>query len=198
MKTAIIQPVIKGIYAITPDQINSELLLKQVKDCCEGGVNVLQYRSKTLSWKKRFEQAKEIKQITDDHKIPLIINDDIDICEHLDAFGVHLGKDDESIQNARSTLGPNKCIGLSCYNDLQRVEMAIKNDVDYVALGACFATKTKPNAPIVSMQILKMAVKKYDVPMLAIGGITMDNINLLKDNGMYCFALINSIFLLLT
>lgn len=106
MKTAIIQPVIKGIYAITPDQINSELLLKQVKACCEGGVNVLQYRSKTLSWKKRFEQAKEIKQITDDHKIPLIINDDIDICEHLDAFGVHLGKDDESIQNARSTLGP--------------------------------------------------------------------------------------------
>ena len=194
MKTAIIQPVIKGIYAITPDQINSELLLKQVKDCCEGGVNVLQYRSKTLSWKKRFEQAKEIKQITDDHKIPLIINDDIDICEHLDAFGVHLGKDDESIQNARSTLGPDKCIGLSCYNDLQRVEMAIKNDVDYVALGACFATKTKPNAPIVSMQILKMAVKKYDVPMLAIGGITMGNINLLKDNGMYCFALINSIF----
>ena len=69
---------IKGIYAITPDQINSELLLKQVKACCEGGVNVLQYRSKTLSWKKRFEQAKEIKQITDDYKIPLIINDDIE------------------------------------------------------------------------------------------------------------------------
>ena len=188
------QPIIKGIYAITPDQINSEILLKQVKDCCEGGVNVLQYRSKILSWKQRLEQAKEVKKITDDYKIPLIINDDVDICGHLDAFGIHLGKFDENIKNARRVLGHDKYIGLSCYNDIERVEMAIYNEVNYIAMGACFATKTKPKAPTVTLDTLKLVLNKYDIPMVAIGGINLDNISFLKENGIYCFALINSIF----
>ena len=74
MRMAIIQPTIKGIYAITPDQKNTEILLKQVRDCCEGGINILQYRSKSLPWKTRLEQAKEIKKVTDEYQIPLIIN----------------------------------------------------------------------------------------------------------------------------
>ena len=130
MRMAITQPTIKGIYAITPDQKNTEFLLKQVRDCCEGGVNILQYRSKSLPWKTRLEQAKEIKKVTDEYQIPLIINDDIDICVQLDTFGIHLGKDDESIKNARSALGADKCIGMSCYNQASRVEMAIKNKAE--------------------------------------------------------------------
>ena len=149
---AITQPTIKGIYAVTPDQKNTEILLKQVRDCCEGGINILQYRSKSLPWKTRLEQANEIKKVTDEYQIPLIINDDIDICLQLDTFGIHLGKDDESIKKARSALGANKCIGMSCYNQVDRVEMAIRNKADYIALGACFETKTKPTAPIVSLE----------------------------------------------
>tara|TARA_B100001173_G_C15899823_1_gene509344 strand:+ start:242 stop:877 length:636 start_codon:yes stop_codon:yes gene_type:complete len=191
---AINLPIIKGIYAITPDQKNSEILLRQVKDCCEGGINILQYRSKSLPWKKRLDQAREIKKVTDEYKIPLIINDDIDICLHLDTFGIHLGKDDESIKNARLALGADKCIGMSCYNQLDRVEMAIKNKADYIALGACFETKTKPTAPIVSLEMIKKVRQKYDIPTVAIGGITIDNINNLKETGIQCFALINSIF----
>ena len=168
---AIIQPNIKGIYAITPDQGNTEILLKQVSDCCEGGINILQYRSKLLPWKIRLEQAKEIKKVTDEYQIPLIINDDIDICLQLDTFGIHLGKDDESIKNARSALGVNKCIGMSCYNRVERVEMAIKNKADYIALGACFETKTKPTAPIVSLEMISKVIQKYDIPTVAIGGI---------------------------
>jgi len=191
---AITQPNIKGIYAITPDQKNSEILIKQVKDCCEGGINILQYRSKVLPWKKRLEQAKEIKRVTDEYQIPLIINDDIDICLQLDTFGIHLGKDDESIKNARLALGADKCIGMSCYNQVCRVEMAIKNKADYIALGACFETKTKPNAPIVSLEMIRKVRQKYDIPTVAIGGITMGNIRTLKETGIQCFALINSIF----
>lgn len=194
MKRVIPHPAIKGIYAITPDQSNSKILFKQVEACCVGGIDVLQYRSKTLSRKKRFEQAREIKSITDEYKIPLIINDDIDICIQLDAFGIHLGKDDESIKDARVALGANKYIGLSCYNEIDRVEMAIKNKADYVALGACFKTKTKPKAPIVSIKMIKMVTQKYSVPIVAIGGVTLDNISILKKNGIQCFALINSIF----
>ena len=132
--------------------------------------------------------------MTDEYQIPLIINDDIDICVQLDTFGIHLGKDDESIKNARSALGADKCIGMSCYNQANRVEMAIKNKADYIALGACFETKTKPNAPIVSLEMIRMIRQKYDIPMVAIGGITIDNIGALKETGIQCFALINSIF----
>jgi len=191
---AIIQPTIKGIYAITPDQKNTEILLKQVRDCCEGGINILQYRSKLLPWKTRLEQAKEIKRVTDEYQIPFIINDDIEICLQLDTFGIHLGKDDESIKNARSALGANKCIGMSCYNQLDRVEMAIRNKADYIALGACFETKTKPTAPIVSLDMIRRVRQEYDIPTVAIGGINIDNIGSLKETGIQCFALINSIF----
>ena len=194
MRMAITQPTIKGIYAITPDQKNTEFLLKQVRDCCDGGVNILQYRSKSLPWKIRLEQAKEIKKVTDEYQIPLIINDDIDICIQLDTFGIHLGKDDESIKNARSALGADKCIGMSCYNQADRVEMAIKNKADYIALGACFETKTKPTAPIVSLEMIRMIRQKYDIPMVAIGGINIDNIGALTETGIECFALIKSIF----
>ena len=191
---AITQPTIKGIYAITPDQKNTKILLKQVRDCCEGGINILQYRSKSLPWKKRNEQASEIKKVTDEYEIPFIINDDIDICLKLDTFGIHLGKDDESIKNARSALGADKCIGMSCYNQVDRVEMAIRNKADYIALGACFETKTKPTAPIVSLETIRMVIQKYDIPTVAIGGITIDNLGSLKETGIQCFALINSIF----
>jgi thiamine-phosphate pyrophosphorylase len=147
-----------------------------------------------LPWKIRLEQAKEIKKVTDEYQIPLIINDDIDICLQLDTFGIHLGKDDESIKNARSALGANKCIGMSCYNRVDRVEMAIRNKADYIALGACFETKTKPTAPIVSLEMIRRVRQKYDIPTVAIGGITIDNIGSLKETGIQCFALINSIF----
>ena len=93
-----------------------------------------------------------------------------------------------------SSLGANKCIGMSCYNQADRVEMAIKNKADYIALGACFETKTKPTAPIVSLEMIRMVRQKYDIPMVAIGGINIDNIGALKETGIQCFALINSIF----
>ena len=130
----------------------------------------------------------------DKRNVRLIINDDIELSMHLDTFGVHLGKDDDTINKARKILGPNKCIGASCYNSIDRAKEAHKQSADYIAFGAFYPTPTKPHAPRVSAELITQARTFYKLPIVAIGGITLENIPNLLDKDINAVALISSIF----
>ena len=185
---------IKGLYAITPDEKNLSILKSKVESSIKGGAKLVQYRSKILSKNDQKKQAEEIKKICDYYKIPLIINDDIELCSILDADGVHLGENDGNLEKARLILGPAKIVGVSCYNSIDRVKISQDNGATYIALGACFQSTTKPNAPIASVDLIASVLKDYQVPLVAIGGITLENIDLIINEGVECCAVINSLF----
>ena len=185
---------IKGLYAITPDEKNLSILKSKVASSIKGGAKLVQYRSKILSKNDQKKQAEEIKKICDYYQIPLIINDDIELCSILDADGVHLGENDENLEKARFILGPEKIVGVSCYNSIDRVKISQDKGATYIALGACFQSATKPNAPIASADLIALVLKNFQVPLVAIGGITLENIDLIIKEGVECCAVINSLF----
>ncbi len=185
---------INGLYAITPDRQDNDLLLSEVRQAIDGGVKLIQYRAKNIPDKQKHIQAKAIKDLCDDRNVNLIINDNIELSMYLDAFGVHLGKDDDSIENARKMLGSDKCIGISCYNSIERVKKVFKKEIDYIALGAFFPTKSKPNAPRASLEMVAEARTFCKLPIVAIGGIDLVNISMLLKSDINAFASISSIF----
>ena len=185
---------IKGLYAITPDEKNLSILKSKVESSIKGGATLVQYRSKILSKNEQKKQAEEIKKICDYYQIPLIINDDIELCSILNADGVHLGENDENLEKARFILGPEKIVGVSCYNSIDRVKISQDKGATYIALGACFQSATKPNAPIASADLIALVLKNFQVPLVAIGGITLENIDLIIKEGVECCAVINSLF----
>ncbi len=186
--------IIKGLYAVTPEEKDLFVLSSQVESCIKGGARLIQYRSKTLSKIEQNKQARKIKMVCDYYKVPLIINDDIELCRILDADGVHLGENDDSLEKARLILGPSKIIGVSCYNSIDRVKKAVDKGATYIELGACFPTITKPNAPTASLDLIALDLKKFKIPVVAIGGINLENIELLINEGINCVAVINSLF----
>ena len=186
--------IIKGLYAVTPEEKDLFVLSSQVESCIKGGARLIQYRSKTLSKIEQNKQARKIKMVCDYYKVPLIINDDIELCRILDADGVHLGENDDSLEKARLILGPSKIIGVSCYNSIDRIKKAVDKGATYIALGACFPTITKPNAPTASLDLIALVLKKFKIPVVAIGGINLENIELLINEGINCVAVINSLF----
>ena len=186
--------IIKGLYAVTPEEKDLFALSSQVESCIKGGARLIQYRSKMLSKTEQKIQARKIKKICDYYKVPLIINDDIELCRILDADGVHLGENDDSLVKARLVLGPSKIIGVSCYNSIDRVKMAVDKGATYIALGACFPTTTKPHAPKASLDFIALVLKNFKIPVVAIGGINLENIELLINEGIICIAVINSLF----
>lgn len=186
--------IIKGLYAITPDQKDNDLLTYQVEQAIKGGVKLIQYRAKSLAIEQKKLQAIAIKDLCDKYSVRLIVNDDAKLASNLDAFGVHLGKQDENIDNARKILGPDKCIGVSCYDSITRAKKLCKKPINYIAFGAFFPTTTKPNVPIAALDLISKARKFCNLPIVAIGGITLDNISILLDNNIKAVALISSIF----
>ena len=186
--------IIKGLYAVTPEQTDLFLLISQVESCIKGGARLIQYRCKKLSKIEQSKQARKIKIVCDYYKVPLIINDDIELCRILDADGVHLGENDDSLEKARLVLGPSKIIGVSCYNSIDRVKKAVDKGATYIALGACFPTITKPNATTASLDLIALVLKEFKIPVVAIGGITLENVEFLTKEGVSCIALINSLF----
>ena len=186
--------IIKGLYAVTPDEKNLYTLSSKVESCIRGGARLIQYRSKGLSKTEQNKQAREIKMVCDRYKVPLIINDNVELCRIINANGVHLGEDDDSLEKARLVLGPSKIIGVSCYNSIDRVRKAVDRGATYIALGACFPSKTKPHAPTASLDLIDLVLKNFKIPVVAIGGINLENIELLTNKGISCVALINSLF----
>jgi thiamine-phosphate pyrophosphorylase len=185
--------LIQGLYAITPDMEDTAQLLEKVTLALKGGASVLQYRNKLADAALRHQQASALLPICREYRVPFIINDDLALCQALDADGVHLGGTDGAIADARKQLGAHKLIGASCYNRLDLAEQAQAQGASYIAFGACFASSTKPHAPVASLDLFAQA-KPLGLPMAAIGGITQDNARLAVQAGADALAVINAIF----
>lgn len=186
--------MIKGLYAITPDEADTDLLLTKVALALQGGVSVLQYRNKSANHKLKTQQARAILPLCRQFKVPLIINDSVKLCLTLDAEGVHIGADDGNLAEVRARIGKDKLLGASCYNRLDLALAAQQAGVDYVAFGACFASSTKPNAPVADLSLFELAKAQLSIPAVAIGGITLANAPQVIAAGASSVAVINAIF----
>jgi thiamine-phosphate pyrophosphorylase len=193
-KSVLMPHMLSGLYIVTPDIADTQLLCRLVDAAIAGGASVVQYRNKRASHLLQTQQARALLPICRQHQVPLIINDSIKICLTLDADGVHLGADDGNLSAARARLGAAKILGASCYNRFDLAQLAQQAGVDYVAFGACFASSTKPDAPVASLDLFKRAKQELTIPSVAIGGITLENGALAIKSGASAIAVINAIF----
>ena len=167
-----------ALYAITPDQADTQLLMGQVRAALESGVRLIQYRDKISMMADKLARGRALNRLCQDFNAQLIINDDVVLTLATGAAGVHLGGEDGSIRDARRLLPDNSIIGASCYNDLRLAQNALKEGASYVAFGACYDSPTKPAARRVSLDQLQAFRESLgsDVAICGIGGITCDNI----------------------
>ena len=186
---------LKGLYAITDEHLIAEThFIQMVELALQGGARIIQYRDKSDHRQKRLAQASALRAICDQYQATLIINDDIKLASTVNADGVHLGKDDSQITEARQVLGDNCIIGISCYNDIDLAINAEKNSADYVAFGAMFSSPTKPEAVTADLEIISAAKQQLSIPVCVIGGITGNNIHQVIEHGADMTAVISSLF----
>lgn len=184
---------IAGLYAITPDSVDTDLLCQMVEASILGGARVVQYRNKVADQKLRIKQSLALLEVCRKHEIPFIINDHVELCLSIDADGVHIGGDDGDIAAIKNMIGEDKILGVSCYGEFARAEAAEKAGADYVAFGACFPSSTKPNAPRAELNLFTQA-KKLNLPSVAIGGITLENAASVAEAGADAIAVIGELF----
>jgi len=183
-----------GLYAITPETADTERLFAQVEAALLGGVAAVQYRDKSDDVARRHEQASELSALCRQFRVPLIVNDDLRLADLCDADGVHLGRDDSSVREARIILGRDKFIGTSCYQSLELAQAAQAAGADYVAFGSFFPSPTKPAAARADLALLHEAARTLRVPIVAIGGITLANASPLLDAGADSLAVLSALF----
>jgi thiamine-phosphate pyrophosphorylase len=182
-----------GIYLITPDTADTASLCAQVEILLRQSVALLQYRNKSADGGLRRQQAEALLAIARASGVPLIINDDWRLAADIGADGVHLGAEDAAPGQVRAEVGNRMLLGVSCYNDLSRAERLRSEDIDYLAFGAVFSSKTKPAAAQAGLDIL-MAARRCGKPVVAIGGITPDNGREVLAAGADYLAVITGVF----
>jgi len=184
-----------GLYAITDSRlVPADQLLEQVAAAIRGGARVIQYRDKSAPAEQRWQQAAALLGCCRAQGVPLIINDDIALASAIDADGVHLGEQDDTVQQARAQLGEAAIIGVSCYNRIERATTAASAGADYVAFGRFFASNSKPDAVSAEPELLQQARALMSLPIVAIGGITPDNGASLIAAGADNLAAIHGVF----
>ena len=184
----------KGLYVITDcDHLNADALLTKTENILKMDVSIVQYRDKKNHHNEKLELALQLNELCQEYETPFIINDDISLAKQTNASGVHLGKDDVSIEAAREYLS-NKIIGASCYNDFNKALQAKKAGADYIAFGSFYSSITKPKAVQAHTDLLTQAQEKLNLPIVAIGGITPDNGKELVQSGADYLAIISGIY----
>ena len=182
------------LYAVTDRHwLNGRTLYSQVEDALKGGATFIQLREKELDEEHFLEEAKEIKELCRRYQVPFVINDNVEIALAVDADGVHVGQSDMEAGDVRAKLGPDKIIGVSAQTVEQAV-MAEQNGADYLGVGAVFPTGSKADALEVSHDTLKAICKAVKIPVIAIGGISKENILELSGSGICGIAVISAIF----
>ena len=184
---------ISGLYAITPDTDDLADLLEKVSACLMGGSRVVQYRNK-IAGAPHLPMASALSALCRQYRTPLIVNDDVELALEAGADGVHLGRDDGDVAAARQKLGADRLIGVSCYGDLQLALDAQQAGADYVAFGSMFASGTKPHAPHAPLSLLTQAAALLHIPIVAIGGITLQNASQTIAAGADLIAVISAVF----
>ena len=186
----------RGLYAITPTSLCQDppRLLTAVESALRGGARVIQYRDKTDDHARRLASARELRTLCDRHRAKLIINDDVELVLEANAHGVHLGLDDMGLIDARARLGPDRLIGVTCQDSLSRARAANEGGADYLAFGAFFPSRTKPDARHATLALLEQARVSTSLPLCAIGGITAQNCAPLIAAGADLIAAVEGVF----
>lgn len=182
------------MYAVTPNELDTKLLVAKVEAALKGGVRIVQYRNKAAGKSLLLRQATALLAACRTYNASLIINDHLDLCARIDADGLHLGATDCKPGPVRRLLGADKIIGVSCYNQLALAREAEADGADYVAFGACFSSDTKPSAVNAPLSLFAQAKQQISIPVVGIGGINIDNALQVKEAGADAVAVISTLF----
>ncbi len=185
---------IAGLYAITPEEPRTDILLRKVSQALVGGATAVQYRNKSASEPLRQEQAGELVALCRAAGATFIVNDHLALALALDADGVHLGAADGDLAEARKRLGQEKLLGASCYDRIELAQAAAQAGADYLAFGSVFASTTKPTAVRAPLTIFALARRNFALPLVAIGGITLQNASQAFAAGADAVAVISALF----
>ena len=181
------------LYLVTNRYQDSlENFLEKVETACRSGVTIIQLREKNLTTNQYYQLAKQVKEITDAYQVPLIIDDRLDVCLAVDAAGLHIGDDELPVLVARQVLGPDKILGVTA-KTVKRALEAEEGGADYLGTGAIFPTTTKENAPITLISTLKTICQRVAIPVVAIGGLTSENIDQLIGTGIAGVAVVRDL-----
>ena len=181
------------LYLVTNRYQDSlENFLEKVETACRSGVTIVQLREKNLTTNQYYQLAKQVKEITDAYQVPLIIDDRLDVCLAVDAAGLHIGDDELPVSVARKVLGPEKILGVTA-KTVKRALEAETSGADYLGTGAIFPTTTKENAPITLISTLKIICQTVAIPVVAIGGLTSENIDQLIGTGIAGVAVVRDL-----
>ncbi len=181
-----------SLYLVTDKSEDVEKFLNTIEEAIKGGTTVVQIREKTADTLDFYNLALKVKEITAKYGVPLIINDRVDIALAIDADGVHVGQSDMPCDVTRKLIGENKILGVSAAT-IEEAKKAQKDGADYIGTGAVFPTQTKDDAPSVTKQELKEIVESIDIPVVAIGGINLENAHELTDTGISGLSVVSAI-----
>ncbi|WP_339413852.1 thiamine phosphate synthase [Pseudomonas sp. EA_35y_Pfl2_R5] len=184
---------LRGLYAITDSELLKGRLLPYVEAALKGGATLLQYRDKSSDEARRLREAEALRELCNRYGAALIINDDAELAARL-GVGLHLGQTDGSLSVARALLGRKAIIGGTCHAQLELAEAAAKEGASYVAFGRFFNSNTKPGAPTANVELLAAAKAKVNLPIVAIGGVTLDNAPELIAHGASMVAVVHGLF----
>jgi len=184
---------IRGVYAITPDDPDTARLVERSERVIRGGARVIQYRNKMAIRSLRTAQATALAEICARRNALLIINDHIDLALEVDAAGLHVGTNDGDLAELRRLIGPDRLLGASCYDRIDRAEFARASGADYLAFGSVFQSRTKPAATRATLALFAQA-RVYGLPLVGIGGVNLRNIDTLIEAGADAAALISDLF----
>lgn len=185
---------LRGLYAITDSNLLANgKLLPYVEAALAGGACLLQYRDKSRDAARRLDEASQLKQLCQQYNASLLINDDLALASELQV-GVHLGLEDGSLREARQQLGPQAIIGATCHASLDQAAAAVDAGVSYIAFGRFFQSQTKPGAPAATLELLQQARLRFTTPIVAIGGITLNQAPQLITAGADLLAVIHGLF----
>ena len=181
------------LYLVTNRYQDSlQSFLEKIETACRSGVTIVQLREKNLTTNQYYQLAKQVKEITDAYQVPLIIDDRLDVCLAVDAAGLHIGDDELPVSVARQVLGPEKILGVTA-KTVKRALEAEEGGADYLGTGAIFPTTTKENAPITLISTLKTICQRVAIPVVAIGGLTSENIDQLIGTGIAGVAVVRDL-----
>ena len=182
------------LYAVTDRRwLGGRRLVDRVEEALKGGVTFVQLREKDLDEERFLEEAREIKELCGRYQVPFVINDNVDIAQAVDADGVHVGQSDMEAGDVRARLGQDKIIGVSAQT-VEQALLAESRGADYLGVGAVFATGSKADASEVDHETVKAICQAVHIPVIAIGGITRENVGALAGTGVCGVAVISAIF----
>jgi thiamine-phosphate pyrophosphorylase len=184
----------RGLYLVTPDWDDTDRLLDATRRALEGGAALVQYRHKTAADALRAEQAGALLALCRRHARQLVINDHLDLCLQLDADGVHVGGLDASVAQVRAALGPGRIVGASCYGQFALAEAAQAAGASYVAFGGFYPSRVKVYDVSTPADIVARAKAALRVPVVVIGGMTVENARPLVGHGADMVAAISSVY----